>query len=87
MMTCSKLYVTMIKYSKSLQVKELKAKVKPVLILLQFFVNNCLKSEFNPPNLSGKNKLIHFSKPFQKKKKKKNWGFRKQYISGVRFLP
>ena len=56
MMTCSKLYVTIIKYSKSLQVKELKAKVKPVLILLQFFVNNCLKSEFNPPNLSGKNK-------------------------------
>ena len=34
MMACSKLYVTKMKYSKSLQAKELKTKVKPVLIML-----------------------------------------------------
>ena len=34
-MICSKLYVAKVKYSKSLKVKELKTKVKPVLIMLQ----------------------------------------------------
>ena len=33
-MTCSKLYVTKIKYSKSLQSQETKGEIKTVLILL-----------------------------------------------------
>ena len=48
MMNCSKLYVTKIKYSKSLQSQRTKGGIKPVFILLKFFVNVCLKMEFNP---------------------------------------
>ena len=53
-MTCSKLYVTKIKYSSSSQSQKTKDEIKTsfyfAVILLYFFVNMCPKTEFNPPS-------------------------------------
>ena len=48
MMTCSKLYVTKIKYSKSLQRQKTKGEKKNSFNFAVILANKCPKTEFNP---------------------------------------
>ena len=50
MMACSKLLVTKIKYSKSLQSQRTDGEIKSDLIFVQIFVNMCLKMKLNRPS-------------------------------------
>ena len=52
MMTYSKLCVTKIKYSKSLQSQKTKGEMKTNFNFAVSFVNMCAKTEFNPPSTS-----------------------------------